>query len=202
MVDQDQECYELFRRAIADRDSDAWGAIHQRFGALFASWAWRVGGSTFSAGECADITDQALARAWAALTPERFAHFETLSKLLSYLRACVTSTMIDAIRAQMASDRPLDERQIDTAASPEQIVLADLDRSSLWSTALALTDSPEERVTLLESFVYGLPPRAILERHRQLFPNIAAVYSTKRNLLQRLERNSDIQRLREEFASF
>jgi DNA-directed RNA polymerase specialized sigma24 family protein len=201
MTEQDQESYELFRRAIVDRDSDAWSAIHLRFGALLTSWAWRSAGRTFSANECSDIADQALARAWGVLTPERFADFHTLARLLSYLRACVMSTMIDAIRAQTASERTINELQIDIAATPEQIVLADIDSSALWRTAFALASSEAERVALLESFVYGLPPRAILERHRLLFADIAAVYSAKRNLLQRLERNSDIQRLREDFVS-
>lgn len=201
MTEQEQESYELFRRAIVDRDSDAWGTIHERFGALFASWAWRYAGRAFTADECSDIADQALARAWAALTPDRFADFHTLARLLSYLRACVTTTLIDAIRAQTANERPITELQIDTAATPEQVVLADLDSSTLWRTAFALASSQAERVTLIESFVYGLPPRDILERHRQLFPSIAAVYSAKRNLLQRLERNGDIQRLYEDFIS-
>jgi len=201
MTEQEQEGYELFRRAIVERDSDAWSAIHQRFGALFASWAWRSAGRSFSADECSDIADQALARAWAALTPERFADFHTLARLLSYLRACVTTTMIDAIRAQTANERPITELQIDTAATPEQVVLAEMDSSALWRTAFALASSEAERVVLHESFVYGLPPRAILERHPRLFRDIAAVYSAKRNLLQRLEHNSDIQQLYEDFDS-
>jgi hypothetical protein len=200
MTEQELESHELFRRAIVERDSDAWGAIHQRFGALFASWAWRGAERTFTADECSNIADQALSRAWAALTPERFADFHTLARLLSYLRACVTTTMIDAIRTQTANERSINELQIDTAATPERVVLAEMDSSALWRTAFALATSEAERVALLESFVYGLPPRAILERHRRLFPDIAAVYSAKRNLLQRLERNSDLQQLYEDFV--
>lgn len=201
MTEQEQETYELFRRAIVDRDSDAWGAIHQQFRSLLASWAWRYGGRTFSPEECTDIADQAFARAWSALTPERFGDFQSLARLLGYLRACVSTTLIDCIRAQGAGDRAITETQLDTAATPEQAVLADLDNSALWRTALALTANPAERITLIESFVYGLPPRAILERHRQHFADIAAVYSAKRNLLQRLERNGDMQRLYEDFVS-
>jgi DNA-directed RNA polymerase specialized sigma24 family protein len=201
MTDQEHELYELFRQAIVDRDSEAWGAIHQRFRSLLVSWAWRYGGRTFSAEECSDIADQAFARAWAALTPERFADFQTLARLLSYLRTCVSTTLIDCIRAQSANERAITEMYVDTAATPEEVVLADLDSSTLWRTAFALTTNTAERITLVESFIYGLPPRAIVERHRHIFPDVAAVYSTKRNLLQRLERNGDIRRLREDFVS-
>jgi hypothetical protein len=50
-------------------------------------------------------------------------------------------------------------------ASPEQIVLADLDRATLWRLVLRLTVTPAERVTLIESFANGLPPRAIQVQH-------------------------------------
>jgi len=130
-----------------------------------------------------------------------FADFPTLARLLGYLRACVVSTKVDALRMQTAGDHMLSEQQVDAAATPEQAVLADLGRSALWQTVMALTVNTTERITLIESFVYGLPPRAIRARHPQLFPDVAAVYSAKRNLIERLRRNHDLQRLREDFVA-
>jgi DNA-directed RNA polymerase specialized sigma24 family protein len=201
MTEQEDDGYELFSRAIQHRDADAWATIYVRYRPLLLFWAYRsgAGGRVI---ECAeDIADQALARAWAALTPERFADFPSLPRLMSYLRSCVATAAIDSSRAQLYSERVTQALATDTAPTPEQIILADLDRDTLWQTVFALATTPAERLTLVETCVYGLPPRAIQARHPQMFPDVGIVYSTKRNLFERLQRNPILSRLREELIS-
>ena len=201
MIEQVEEEYELFRQAIVQRDADAWAAIHARYHSLLVSWAYHSG-----AQGClelpADIADRALARAWVALTPDRFAEFPTLASLLSYLRTCVKTTAIDIARAQTASERAWQQLDAGEPATPEQIILGKLDRDTLWQLVTALAITPSDRITLIESCVYGLPPRAIQVRHPELFPTVASVYTTKRNLFNRLQRNQDLLRLREAFSTF
>jgi hypothetical protein len=201
MTERDQEGYELFRRAIVERDSEAWAAIYTRYRPLLLTWAARCNVRTARGEAASDIADQALARAWAALTPERFAAFPTLKQLLGYLRACVATAAIDSARAQALSDHVVLQLHASTAASPEQIALADLDRVALWQVVLGLAVTPAERVALVETFAYGLPPRAIQARHPHIFPDVAAVYTTKRNLFDRLRRNHELLLLREEAVS-
>jgi DNA-directed RNA polymerase specialized sigma24 family protein len=194
MNEEEQEAYELFRRAIVQRESDAWSAIYARYRTLLVAWANR------SARGCSnewasDIADEALARAWAALTPDRFAEFPSLARLLGYLRACVATTAIDCARSQGACERVTQQLHADTVATPEQIVLADIDRDVLWRTVIALAATPAERVALVETFAYGFPPRTIRERHPQLFSDVTHVYSVKRNLFARLQRNPELLRL-------
>jgi DNA-directed RNA polymerase specialized sigma24 family protein len=199
MIEQVEKEYELFRQAIVDRDPDAWGAIYARYHSLLVSWAYHSG-----AQDClelpSDIADRALARAWAALTPDRFAEFPSLAALLSYLRTCVKTTAIDLARAQASSERAWQQIDADAPATPEQIVLAQLDRDALWQLVIGLANTPSDQITLLESCVYDLPPRAIQARHPELFPNVASVYTTKRNLFNRLQRNQNLLRLRETFS--
>jgi DNA-directed RNA polymerase specialized sigma24 family protein len=201
MIGQVEKEYELFRQAILHRDADAWAAIHTRYHSLLVSWAYHN-----SAQGClelpADIADRALARAWAALTPDRFAEFPSLASLLSYLRTCVKSTAIDIARAQSASERAWQQIDADEPATPEQIILDRLDRDALWQLVIGLANTPSDRITLIESCVYGLPPRAIQARHPELFPNVASVYTTKRNLFDRLQRNHDLLRMRETFSAY
>jgi DNA-directed RNA polymerase specialized sigma24 family protein len=200
MTDHEQDEFELFRRAIMERSEQAWAEIHRRFRPLLIAWAYRSS-ARLRAGEwCDDIADQALARAWVALTPEHFAEFPTLSRLLSYLRTCVASTVIDCVRAQNASQRAENAVRVDMERTPEQIVLAGLDRAELWRMALGLTANRAERVVLVESFALSLPPRTIQERHPQLFADVADVYGAKRNLFARLHRNRDLLRLSVEYA--
>jgi len=155
MQHPDTESNELFRRAILVHDEDAWATIHRRFGPLLASWVWRSGACAHSA-ECNDIADQAFARAWAALKPEHVANSSTLAQLLSYLRTCVMTAIIDQLRQQSAREIALSDAHVDTAATPEQIVLVELDRAALWHTALAVTTNMAEQIALVESFIFNL----------------------------------------------
>ena len=200
MDERERESYELFRRAILQRDEEAWATIHARYRSLLIGWAYRSSARALAGEYSDDIADQALARAWAALSPERFAEFPTLAKLLSYLRACVATTAIDNARAWASGERALDTLEVGGAATPEQIVLAEIDREALWRKLMAFAATPAERAVLIESLGYGLPPRAIHERHPQLFANVAAVYAAKRNLFARLQRSRELLRLCEDIA--
>jgi DNA-directed RNA polymerase specialized sigma24 family protein len=192
MTAQEQEAYDLFRRAILHKEDDAWAAIHARYRAMLIAWALRYGAGACGA-ECAeDFADHALARAWMALTPDRFAEFPSLAKLLSYLRACVTTAVIDSLRAQDASAHASLESWAEIGATTEQIVLHDLDRKALWQMVLGFAATPAERIVLVETFAYGLPPRAILARHPEIFSTVDAVYGAKRNICARLYRHRDL----------
>src|SRR6266545_5201868 len=146
MLEQEKEGYELFRRAILDRDAEAWAAIHACYRPLLISWAYHCGAGTCTAESADDLADQALARAWVALTPAHFAAFPSLARLLSYLRACVATTVIDSTRAQASAERLAPQLPARAPSTPEQLVLADRDHAALWRTVLALAATPAERV--------------------------------------------------------
>jgi DNA-directed RNA polymerase specialized sigma24 family protein len=193
--------YELFRRAIVERDEDAWAAIYERYRTLMIGWSHRCGAALLIGEYHDDIADQAFARAWMALSPRRFSRFPNLSKLLAYLRTCVMAVVIDCSRAQLARERALLKLEAHALATPEQIVMEDLERSALWQIISNMAETMQERIVLVESFVLELPPRVILARHPDLFVAVSNVYFAKRNLLARLQRNPDLQQLYEEVLS-
>jgi DNA-directed RNA polymerase specialized sigma24 family protein len=186
------ESYELFRRAVVERDREAWALLAARYRNLLICWAGRCRASQASQ-ECSeDLADRALARAWAALTPERFAGFPNTASLLGYLRTCVSAAAIDAARSQMAYDRAASPVEPDPVPTPEQIALAQLGRDELWQLINALVKSEAERVAVVERFVLDLPPRAIQARHPALFADVSEVYTSIRRLCERLRRNPDL----------
>ncbi|HEX9373943.1 MAG TPA: sigma-70 family RNA polymerase sigma factor, partial [Roseiflexaceae bacterium] len=175
--------YELFRRAIVERDEQAWADSTARYRPMLISWAGRCSASATIMDRCDDIADVAFARAWSALSPERFARFPSLAALLAYLRACVTSAVIDSARGEMTHERLAQAVELDEVATPEQVVLEQFDRRELWRIAHSHAQSEQERVVLIESFMYDLRPKAILARHPQLFTSTLEIYAAKRNLL-------------------
>jgi hypothetical protein len=146
----DQESYDLFRRAIVEGDSDAWEQSVARYRLMLVAWARHYGARSRISEPCQDIADQALARAWRALSPARFATFPHLEALLAYLRVCVASVVVDLARAQMARERVYQRLEVGTTATPEQIVLEKVGRAELWRVVSALATSPQDRTILAE----------------------------------------------------
>jgi len=60
---------------------------------------------------------------------------------------------------------------------------------------MSLTTTEAEWVALREQFVYGHPPRLIQARHPALFSDVTMVYTTIRNLCDRLRRHKQLARI-------
>lgn len=186
--------YELFRRAIIERDEDAWAEIHHYYRPLLVAWASQHGAALRLDEQFEDLADRALARAWAALTPGRFTAFPSLAALLAYLRTCVTAAVIDCARAQAARERVAQRLAVGAAPTPEQVVLGELERAELWWLVLSLAETSRDRAILFECLILDIPPRAILAHHPRIFADIQSVYAAKRNFLARLQRNPALRR--------
>jgi DNA-directed RNA polymerase specialized sigma subunit len=191
--------YELFRRAIVERDEQAWIESATRYRPLLAAWASRCSASAALSESYDDLADQAFARAWSALSPERFASFPTLAALLAYMRACVTTTVIDHARSELSRERVEKSIQADEVATPEQLIMDQFQRQEIWRLAEIAVVSEQERVVLRETFVNDLTPRAILRRYPDLFADAHAIYTTKRNLFDRLKRCAELRQVYQEW---
>jgi DNA-directed RNA polymerase specialized sigma24 family protein len=202
MVDETQaltdydDSYALFERAVVGRDESAWAELYARYHRLVSAWVRRCGAFARLNESSDDLADQAFTRAWMALSPAQFARFPTISALLAYLRCCATTVVLDMARAQMARERVATRLEANVAQTLEEDTLDQIDGNALWKLCWRITESELERVVLYEIFSLALPPREVQARHRDLFPDVTAVYATKRNLMERLKRNQAIRALR------
>ena len=194
----DHEGYELFRRAVVERSGDAWLEIHAYYRPVILGWSRQCCAKSLGDELPEDIADRALSRAWSALTPEQFAHFNGLPALLAYLRSCVTAAAIDDSRAVVTRERAYQRLEVRVVTTPEQEVLQKAIRRAFWQQILRIVTSASERVVLKESFVLALPPRKICARHPDLFQDVAMVYAVKRNLVNRLMRSRELRQLYED----
>lgn len=167
----------------------AWAELSARYRPLLIHWAGRFRAGVSIAEFNEDIADQALARAWAAIAHKWGEFFPSLAALLAYLRQCVRSTIMDHARAQHSRERLMQCLANEILINPEEVVVDSLEYAELWGLLTDLATTAGERVVLVESFVYCLPPRAIARRHPQLFASVAAVYASKRSLLERMQRS-------------
>lgn len=197
----EDEGYELFRRAIQDSDADAWAEVYRRYRPILVSWAVRHDASLQVYEDYGDVADQAFERAWRALKPKHFVKFSNLARVLAYLRSCVAAVLIDLSRARSSRDRALQRMLLPDTASPEEMVISQAQREELWRAVWQAAESEQDRIVLVENFIYDVPPRLLLRRYPTLFDDVDDVYAAQRNLKARLQRNLEVRRLWKELRS-
>lgn len=190
--------YELFRRALVERDEPAWEQLYQHYSGLVEGWIRRSGAFSSSGESSEYFVVGAFTKFWRALTPERFASFPTLASLLQYLQLCATSVVIDSVRAQSWSEM-LPEETIapnhGPQTSPDEEAMSRVDREEFWHFIDEQLNGETERVVVYCSFVLGLTPRAIYAKRSELFSSVNDVYNVKRNVLGRLSRNQQLRQM-------
>jgi DNA-directed RNA polymerase specialized sigma24 family protein len=193
--------YELFRRALVDRNEAAWEQLFQHYSGLVEGWVRRNGAFTSSGESSEYFVVGAFIKFWRAISPERFASFPSLASLLHYLQLCATSVVIDSVRSQSWAEMVPEDtiHQTHTAqSSPDEEAVGRVYREEFWKLIDAQLNGEMERVVVYCSFVLGLTPRAIFSKRGDLFNSVNDVYNVKRNVLGRLGRNTQ---LRQMFAS-
>ena len=192
-------CFELFHRALVERDDAAWRAIYAQYQSLVARWVYAYAAALPLDKALEDFVNEAFARMWQyGVKPETAEKIDGLGKCLSYLKKCAWSSVEDHRRWQdkdaLAKGASLDDwRQLTAAApSPEDQTehnefLAEL-RRALEETL----QSGEERLVAEESWVYGQMPRQIQARYPETFASAEVVSQTKRNILKRLRRKLNV----------
>jgi DNA-directed RNA polymerase specialized sigma24 family protein len=188
--------YELFRRALVERDEQAWAAVYNQYRGLVLSWA-RQHPAAHPGADDDYVANRAFERLWAAVGPERFAGFTALAAVLQYLKLCVHSVILDEQRAEHVQRGllvPIDLAEA-IAPSPSDVAGDMVDRESgqaLLRTMLEEAEGEAEQQVLVLSFVRDLRPREVFALRPDLFATIRDVYRVKRNLIERLRGNPKI----------
>lgn len=190
--------YELFRRALVERDELAWEQLYLHYSGLVEGWI-RRSGAFVSSGESSEyFVVGAFTKFWRAISAERFASFPTLASLLQYLQLCSTSVVIDSVRAQSWAEM-LPEETISPAHiphySPDEEAMSRVDSQEFWNFINTQLHNDVERVVVYCSFVLSMTPRAIYAKRSELFSSVNDVYNVKRNVLGRLSRNQQLRML-------
>jgi hypothetical protein len=190
----------LFRRAIVDRNDDAWGSIYQQYAPLVLTWVTQHQSATPILGQegGAPLVNAAFAKFAQALTPVKMEHFDSLAAVLKYLKMCVHSVVADEVRSRKAQqfEDTLDIITQEPASNdPAEDVVSNLAAQDLWQIIEEELHGEEERIVVYQAYVQGMKPSEICLRNRQLFPTVDDVYRTKRNVLERLRRSRRLQML-------
>lgn len=192
---RDDFCFEIFRRAVCDRFQPAWDAVFAQYQGMVLAWVRRHPVAANTREDDTFWVNRTFDRFWTAVGPERFGAFPSMAAVLRYLKMCAHSVLLDEMRARNATGRtPLTEDVADQIEAPDiaDHAVSQLAGSDLWDAILEEVQDEAERHVAYECFVLDLKPREVQERHPHLYATVGDVYRIKRNLLDRLRRNTAI----------
>jgi DNA-directed RNA polymerase specialized sigma24 family protein len=189
---------ELFRRAIVDNDEGAWAAIISLYRPLLQTQAARRAVRELIAEDDGFCVDRAFQRFWQATRAGRMRDLSDLAAILSYLKLCLASVILDEARARRRQPSTSIETVSPEASlrdDPSAVAVGRVARSELWRAVDAELRSDDERLVAQLSFVHGLTPREIRARHPERFADVFAVYRIKRNIVDRLRTSRAVRQL-------
>jgi len=186
-----RHCHELFRRCLQERDQNAWEQAYTLFEPQIFRWVRSHRLFLDSGEEVSYFVNRALEKMWSAIPPDKFARYTSLKHLLSYLKMCVGSAVVDHYRKQERSRLGIEKLRdhIETNAMPRKLHTED---SELWQMLDQMMKNKNERMVLYASFVLGLKPKEIDVEFSGIFSSVKEIYRVKENILSRLRRDHDL----------
>jgi hypothetical protein len=186
----DQYSLEIFRRAMLERDNAAWALLEDRFkDFLLGSFRRHPRSEAASRLDSPEnYVARAFARFWLAAVHNQQLKFTTLAAALHYLRGCLNSTIVDALRAySRAKEVALPE----PGFAGEPAVEDHDDGRDLWEAISGFLSSERERRLAYLLYHCNLKPREIVRVCPQEFHEVKEIYRLRRNIVERVRRDVD-----------
>lgn len=187
---------ELFRRAIQQRDALAWELIYEQWKGLLIHWLLQHPAASLALKyePSESYITAAFSKFWQATTArsqQAKQEFSSLNRILAYVRSCLNSVVLDAVRQANARQYEVGEKAIAEGAVSQQPAEWD---EALWKCIELALPSQRERALVYLRYVLGYRPREVVTTHPQVFPDVDEVYRMERNILQRLRRHPALAR--------
>ena len=210
--DDSIHCFELFRRAICDKNEDAYKKIREHYIPLIVKY-WVAPRFEHRVEEKNDIGSDALEKLRRAFDPEKnpgkFSKFQNnIKPLMAYLKMCTNSVIVDRIRLEKRHNREVsmddqDDWIKDPNATPEEKLVAEEKKLSFWTRIYAHLPDDKDRIVVDGLFKLGLKPREIYEKYKPSdnpqkiisFENVDEIYLIKQKIMARLRRDKEIRKL-------
>ncbi len=161
-------CFELLRRALAEDQPEAFTYVYQTYERQVIGWVYSH--SRFAqTGESAEFFAYAAMRKfYFALRGEKFNRFPDLPRVLTYLKSCVHTEVMQYLRDHQSSSLTL-------TAADEVEQLSDLNTqvfiTEIWARIQALLPDERDRQLARCAFFQDLKPRQIVTAFPLLWSN-------------------------------
>ena len=203
---------ELFRRAILEQNEPAWNEVCKCFWPVVSGWLSHHRLIGIWPESIDGLVGDAFARMWRASQADTFVWSGEWQPILSYLRCCAESALMQHARDQQRhqilqsltqddeSNEPVDEL-IDPGPQPDEMMIDRVKSQAIWQLVNKHLHDKQERELMYACFVLDLKPQAILAAYRdqKLFRDADEIYLIKARILTRLRNDLHIAYLKEEF---
>jgi hypothetical protein len=180
---------ERCRHAIKQRDERAWEQVSQHWRGVLIRWLLLHPCASVALEEAAPehYVEAALRNFWQATTrpdtPQQT--FSTLADVLSYLRCCLNSALLDAVRqARQCQHGVAAVVAQEMGSQPHHEPAEDL-----WRWIEQALPERRERLLVVLRYVQGYQPCELVAAHPQAFPSVREVDRLERAILVRLRRH-------------
>jgi hypothetical protein len=185
----DKYCLEIFRRAVNEKNHEAWAILLRQFNENVRLWINRHPHkeSALRHEDEQSYIDDAFVRFWRALNDQQLI-FATLAAALNYLHLCLNCAIMDTLRAYSKSrEEPIPEYGHADEPAFEDTYL----QNELWEVIQGLLTGEKERRVAYLHFHCNLKPREIMRYCPREFNSEDEIYRLKRNIMERILRNAD-----------
>ena len=181
---------ELFRRATVEGDAEAWEWVQRCFSEMVLGWLRRHPSRAAACRLESEENYVALAfeRFWQATALTQQVTFKTLAAAMHYLRASLHGAMLDTLRAY---SRPKEVPLPEPGEPGEPIAEEQTEAGEVWEVLQTLLPSRREQRLVYLLYHCGLKPREIVRFCPQEWSDVQEIYHLRRNILDRLMRNTD-----------
>lgn len=177
-------CFELFRRALAESEQEAWENILEIFSPLVSGWVLRHNGYPDCTESVEFFVQGAFVRFWSSLNGDHFDEEKELSELLQYLKRCVHSEIVDHLRRMRAPTVEMPDHLAADSPFPVDPIAVE----NLWNFVNGRLNDEKERIIVYASFFLDYKPREILAGYPTYFRNVKEIHRIKENVISRLRR--------------
>jgi DNA-directed RNA polymerase specialized sigma24 family protein len=187
-------CYELIRQALTEQSSEAFSHLYRIYEPMVTRWVYRCAAFPGIDEPAEYFVSTAFSKFYFALRGRSLDRFETLSKLLTYLKSCV-------ITAVLEYRRKYGRQEIVTAISIDDklgIGAEDVPESPLidvWSRICHLLPGPEDQLLARCAFVLHMKPAEIAETYAEHWESPRQVTQRLFRIRQVLRNDLELQRL-------
>ncbi|MBV7338918.1 hypothetical protein KFU94_64005 [Chloroflexi bacterium TSY] len=196
-------CFELFRRAIVEKNEQCWSAIYQQYHQLIYRWIKNYINNqpAYQHISIDEEVQNVFMNFWRAYSAEKLDKAKGLASVLQYLKACAGTTILQEIRklkkrknqpALVVASDDSEAALVASDDSPDQALFQQLEAAQVWEIVDGICHDEKDRIVARLSLVSNLKPRFILDKYPDLFTDIKELYTRRQNLKERLARDTEL----------
>lgn len=188
-------CYEIFRRAIVEKNGEAWEVVVSQYQGQVRRWVELHGRFHTFAEEPEIFVNLVFEKFWKRnFSAAEFSGFPNVKSVMAYLKTCVGSVLTDFWRTQKRKEKVvywedlLTEGANSPAFSYQPRMEEYMMRDDFWEEIRQYVDDEDAFQVLYSSFVLGLKPIEIMLQSPTRFGEVRDVYKAKAKALAILAR--------------